>query len=282
MIELFPEGFEEVDRRARRRARRLHRRGRRGAPLARSSARAQGADVEAGWEDRWRAFHRPIRVGRLWVGPPWEDAAGRRARRRHRPGPRVRHRRAPDDAALPRAAAGRSSRGRCSTSAAAPACSRSRRALLGFAPVLGVDVEEPSIEATLENARANGVELDARLVGTEDVAAAGGDVVVANISLDAVDALPARIDAETARHVGLLRSRSSRSSRATSTSTGVRSTAGRADVHRRRVGVIRSPRGDVPRRLSRLQGLARRRARGARGAAPRRPQRERRTPPTSR
>ena len=33
---------------------------------------AQSADVEAGWEDRWRTFHRPVRVGRLWVGPPWE------------------------------------------------------------------------------------------------------------------------------------------------------------------------------------------------------------------
>ena len=30
------------------------------------------ADVEDGWEDRWRKFHRPVRVGRLWVGPPWE------------------------------------------------------------------------------------------------------------------------------------------------------------------------------------------------------------------
>ena len=39
------------------------------------------------------------------------------------------------------------------------------------------------------------------------------------------------------------------------------------------VGVYDPARGDVPRRLSRLQGLARRRARGARGAAPRRPQR---------
>ena len=41
MLELFPEGFEEVEQSARRRARRLHGRGRRGAPLARSSARAR-------------------------------------------------------------------------------------------------------------------------------------------------------------------------------------------------------------------------------------------------
>ena len=27
-----------------------------------------------GWEDGWRAFHHGVRVGRLWVGPPWEQA----------------------------------------------------------------------------------------------------------------------------------------------------------------------------------------------------------------
>jgi ribosomal protein L11 methyltransferase len=29
------------------------------------------APVADGWADGWRAFHRPVRVGRLWVGPPW-------------------------------------------------------------------------------------------------------------------------------------------------------------------------------------------------------------------
>jgi ribosomal protein L11 methyltransferase len=27
--------------------------------------------VEPGWEDRWRAYHRPVTVGRVWIGPPW-------------------------------------------------------------------------------------------------------------------------------------------------------------------------------------------------------------------
>ncbi|HEY8858182.1 MAG TPA: 50S ribosomal protein L11 methyltransferase, partial [Gaiellales bacterium] len=29
------------------------------------------ADVVPGWEDAWRAHHRPVTVGRLWIGPPW-------------------------------------------------------------------------------------------------------------------------------------------------------------------------------------------------------------------
>ena len=27
--------------------------------------------VVDGWADAWRDFHRPVREGRLWVGPPW-------------------------------------------------------------------------------------------------------------------------------------------------------------------------------------------------------------------
>jgi ribosomal protein L11 methyltransferase len=27
--------------------------------------------VADGWADAWRDFHRPVREGRLWVGPPW-------------------------------------------------------------------------------------------------------------------------------------------------------------------------------------------------------------------
>jgi len=30
-----------------------------------------GTPVEEGWEDRWREYHRPVRSGRLWIGPPW-------------------------------------------------------------------------------------------------------------------------------------------------------------------------------------------------------------------
>jgi ribosomal protein L11 methyltransferase len=30
-------------------------------------------DVREGWEDAWRSFHHGTVVGRLWVGPPWEE-----------------------------------------------------------------------------------------------------------------------------------------------------------------------------------------------------------------
>ena len=35
--------------------------------------RVASEPVEPGWEDRWRSFHRPVRAGGLWIGPPWEQ-----------------------------------------------------------------------------------------------------------------------------------------------------------------------------------------------------------------
>jgi ribosomal protein L11 methyltransferase len=194
MIELFPEGFEEVERAG-------------GVELAAYTDSAgeerlwhffgtgEGADVEAGWEDRWRSFHRPIRIGRLWVGPPWEspppDALaividpGRAFGTGAHPTTRL------SLELLQELEPGSFLDVGCGSGVLAVAA-----ALLGHAPVLGVDVEAPSIVATRDNAARNGVDLEVQLVGPEDrlpeVQAA-----VANISIEAVCALPQRFEAET-------------------------------------------------------------------------------------
>jgi ribosomal protein L11 methyltransferase len=72
LIELFPEGFEEVALDG-------------GIEFA-AYTKAGGeerlwqvfgpgaaTDVEAGWGEAWKRFHRPVRIDRLWVGPPWEE-----------------------------------------------------------------------------------------------------------------------------------------------------------------------------------------------------------------
>ena len=74
LIELFPEGFEEVTVDG-------------GIEFA-AYTRAGGeerlwqvfgpgaaTDVEAGWNEAWKRFHRPVQIDRLWVGPPWETPA---------------------------------------------------------------------------------------------------------------------------------------------------------------------------------------------------------------
>jgi ribosomal protein L11 methyltransferase len=193
MIELFPEGFEEVERTS-------------GVELAAYTDSAgeerlwhffgvgEGADVDAGWEDRWRSFHRPIRTGRLWVGPPWEEPPADALVVVVDPG------RAFGTGAHPTTqlclqllqeiGPGSLLDVGCGSGVLSVAA-----ALLGHTPVLAVDIEAPSIVATNENAERNGVELEARVV-LADEPLPSAKTVVANISVDSVRALPARVESE--------------------------------------------------------------------------------------
>jgi ribosomal protein L11 methyltransferase len=66
-------------------------------------------------------------------------------------------------------------------------------AKLGFAPVLGIDVDEAAVEATAANALVNGVEVEARLLdGLRDELPAT-DVALANVALDVVERLLPRL-----------------------------------------------------------------------------------------
>jgi ribosomal protein L11 methyltransferase len=194
MIELFPEGFEEVERDG-------------GVELV-AYTNAQGeerlwhvfggaraVDVEDGWEDRWRNFHRPVRVGGLWVGPPWEQPPGDALAVIVDPG-RAFGTGAHPTTQLCLALLQEVGRGSLLDVGCGSGVLAIAGALLGFVPVTGVDVEVASIEATRENALANHVEVTARLVEPE-VALPPADVAVANISLEAVRELPARLSAQT-------------------------------------------------------------------------------------
>jgi ribosomal protein L11 methyltransferase len=194
MLELFPEGFEEVD---------LHD----GVELvAYTDARGEehlwqafggvrGEDLVGDWRNRWRDFHQPVRVGELWIGPSWHDA--------------------PADATAividPGRAFGTGAhqttqlciellRGLEPGSLADLGCGSGVLAIvaakLGFAPVIALDSDENAIAATRANAKLNGVELDARRADVLRDELPAVTVTVANITRQALETLAPRLRSE--------------------------------------------------------------------------------------
>jgi ribosomal protein L11 methyltransferase len=191
MLELFPEGFEEIA-------------GQGGLELAaytnaageeriwQAFGGAAGSDVEDDWEDRWRQFHKPVRVGSLWIGPPWET---------------------PDDGAIavvidPGRAFGTGGhpttqlclqlldgeeRGSVLDVGCGSGVLSIAAAKLGFAPVLAFDFDPQAIEATERNAADNGVAIDVRQADLRTHALPDAALALANIAAEAVLALSQRV-----------------------------------------------------------------------------------------
>jgi ribosomal protein L11 methyltransferase len=187
MIELFPEGFAES-------------RDEGGVVLSAFTDEA-GAErlrarfgeiavepVAEGWEDEWKRFHRPVEIGSLWVGPPWEEPSPGLMPVVIDPG------RAFGTGAHPTThlcleLLQELERGSlvdlgCGSGVVAIAAAR-----LGFAPVTAADSDEAAIEATERNAAANGAAVEARLVDLRAEPAPAADVAVANIDLGTIELL---------------------------------------------------------------------------------------------
>jgi len=193
MIELFPHGFEEHDD--------AH-----GVELAaytdasgeerlwHAFGAVQAQDVEDGWEDRWRRFHRPARIGRLWVGPPWEEPDADAIAVVIDPGRAfgtgghpttilcLQHLLELESASLLDVG--------CGSGVIAIAAAK-----LGFAPVVAVDHDPVAVETSRRNAEANGVEIDALLVDAAHAELPRADVAVLNVALDPVVAIGPTLDA---------------------------------------------------------------------------------------
>jgi ribosomal protein L11 methyltransferase len=196
-LELFPQGFEERETPG-------------GLELAGYAERVPpglaGAavdEVDPGWEDRWRTFHKGARIGRLWVGPPWETTpAGALAvvidpGRAFGTGAHATTRLClellldtPPGSLLDIG---------CGSGVLSIAAVK-----LGFGPVVAVDYDPQAVEATRVNAAANGVDVDARLVDATVGALPAGAVAVANVALAPVEAVAPRLEASTLLSSGYL------------------------------------------------------------------------------
>jgi ribosomal protein L11 methyltransferase len=159
--------------------------------------------VEDGWEDAWRAFHLPVLVGGLWVGPPWERPPDPSRAVVIDPGRAFGTGSHPTTRLCVELLAGtpRGSLLDVGSGSGVLAIAASR---LGFAPVLAVDVDPVAVETTRANATANGVELDARVVDALSGQLPAADVAVANVLLAPVETILARLDAREAITSGYL------------------------------------------------------------------------------
>lgn len=174
--------------------------------LRRSFAEVFSERVEPGWEDNWRAFHRPVEIGRLWVGPPWEEAPktllpvvidpGRAFGTGAHPTTRLclelLQALEPPASLLDVG---------CGSGVLAIAAAK-----LGFESVSALDNDPEAIEATLANAEANGVSLDVRLADAAAGSLPPAEVVVCNISLQAIEELAPRLKCEALVASGYLAS----------------------------------------------------------------------------
>jgi ribosomal protein L11 methyltransferase len=193
LLELVPEGFEEVER-----AGVLELAAyvdeRHEARLRAAFADAHADDVAPGWEDRWRAFHRPVQIGPLWIGPPWERPAdgllpvvidpGRAFGTGSHPTTRLCLELLLE---LPR---GSLLDLGCGSGVLAIAAAR-----LGFAPVRALDIEEQAVEAARRNADRNGVAVVVERADVRNGPPAAVEVAVMNIAADVIAAAASKLRA---------------------------------------------------------------------------------------
>ena len=202
LLELFPGGFEEIDRNGS--VELVAYTDRNGESLlARRFNGVSACDVAPGWEERWREFHRPVSVGRLWIGRSWQTRSAGFV----------------DVVIDPGRAFGTGSHAStrlclellqqlppaalldvgCGSGVIAIAAAK-----LGFAPVTAVDIDEHAVDATLRNAAVNGVAVDALRADarTEDLPPA--DIVVANVTRELVEQIAPRLECRVLVAAGYL------------------------------------------------------------------------------
>src|SRR5262249_9687416 len=157
LLDRFPDGFEERENEARTELA-VYTDEAGMAEVRAAFADATAESVAAGWEDRWKTFHRPVVAGGLWIGPPGAHPPARAKAGVVDPGRAFGTGGHPTTRAcielLSRLERGSLLDAGCGSGVVAVAAAR-----LGFAPVLAVDVDDVAVEVASATARDNGVEI---------------------------------------------------------------------------------------------------------------------------
>jgi ribosomal protein L11 methyltransferase len=190
LLDAAPDGFEEIDHGDELEL--VAYTGARGETRIRAAFGAVTAtDVAAGWEDRWREFHRPVEVAGLWVGPPWIAAPGAIPAVVIEPGQAFGTGAHATTRACIEALAG-SARASVLDAGCGSGVLAIAAAKLGHAPVHAADADPAAVAAARENAERNEVEVHVMQADVLNDALPAADLLVANIELRAVETLLAR------------------------------------------------------------------------------------------
>jgi ribosomal protein L11 methyltransferase len=180
MIELFPEGFEEREDRAELELTAFTARAD-AVPRLEALGRVSEGPVALGWEDAWKGFHKPVAIGPLWIGPPWETPEPGSTPIVIDPGQAFGTGSHPTtrlclELLLELEPTGLVDLG-CGSGVLAVAAAK-----LGFAPVLALDNDDLSVEATRANAADNGVAVEVKRADVLADALPDVEAAVANIA----------------------------------------------------------------------------------------------------
>jgi ribosomal protein L11 methyltransferase len=193
MLELFAEGFEETDLAGEVELAAYTRTDWDRRLTTLGAVRVE--PVAPGWEDAWKRFHRPVRIGRLWVGPPWERpdadtlAVVVDPGRAFGTGAHATTRLCLD--LLLGCEPGSFADLGCGSGIVAIAAAK-----LGFSPVCAIDSDEIAVDTTRRNAAANDVPIDAHVGDVAIDTLPTVDVAVANIELALVERIAERVPAQ--------------------------------------------------------------------------------------
>jgi ribosomal protein L11 methyltransferase len=149
-------------------------------------ASVSGREVGGDWAERWRRFHQPLLVGgRLYVRPPWEPPLERRGVEDVviDPGQAFGTGAHPTTAMCLELLLGLERRGSLADLGCGSGVLAIAAVKLGHAPVVALDADAAALEATLRNARENGVALGrVEQCDLREASPPGADVVVANLT----------------------------------------------------------------------------------------------------